>query len=120
MKTLIVEDEPKNIKILKKFLTDYFPEIKIIGEAATLQKAEEIYYSLKPDLILLDIELTAGNAFDFLDAVMPVSCEIIFVTAYDEYALKAFRYSAIDYLLKPIDIDELKTAIEKAKKQIGQ
>jgi len=120
MRTLIVEDEPKNIKILKKFLADYFPEVDVIGEAASILKAKEKYYNLKPGLLFLDIQLTDGNVFDFLDQVMPISCEIIFITAYDSYALKAFKYSAIDYLLKPLNIEELRSAIKKAEQNIGQ
>jgi len=120
MRTLIVEDEPKNIKILKKFLADYFPEVDVIGEAASIQKAKEKYHNLKPGLLFLDIQLTDGNVFDFLDQVMPISCEIIFITAYDSYALKAFKYSAIDYLLKPLNIEELRSAIKKAEQNIGQ
>jgi two-component system LytT family response regulator len=120
MRTLIVEDEPKNIKILKKFLGDYFPEVQIVGEATNVQKAKELYYALQPELLILDIQLTTGNAFDLLDEIMPVACEIIFITAYDGYALKAFKYSAIDYLLKPINIEELRVAITKAEQKIGQ
>jgi len=120
MRTLIVEDEPKNMKILKKFLGDYFPEIEVVGEAANVQKAKEKYYSLEPELLFLDVQLTNESVFDFLDQVMPVSCEIIFITAYDTYALKAFRYSAVDYLLKPVNIEELRLAIHKAKQKIGQ
>jgi two-component system LytT family response regulator len=119
MRTLIVEDEPKNIKILKRFISEYFPTIEVIGDAQDVQKAEELYRSLIPDLIFLDIQLTKGTAFDFLDKVMPISCAVIFVTAYDNYALKAFRYSAIDYLLKPINLIDLKESISKAQQKVG-
>ena len=120
MRTLIVEDEPKNVRILKKFLTDYFPELNVVGEAADVQKAKEKYFALEPELMFLDVQLENGNVFDFLDKVMPVSCEIIFITAYDSYALKAFKYSAVDYLLKPLNIEELRLAIKKARQKIGQ
>jgi len=120
MRTLIVEDEPKNVRILKKFLEDYFPEVEFIGAAANLQKAKEMYYSLQPELLILDIQLTTGNAFDFLDEIIPVSCEIIFITAFDAYALKAFKYSAIDYLIKPVNIGELGSALKKAAQKIGE
>ena len=106
MRTLIVEDEPKNIKLLKKFLRDFSPKVNVIGEATNIQRAKEIYHALQPDLLILDIQLTTESVFDFLDDIMPVTCEIIFITAYDGYALKAFKYSAIDYLLKPINIEE--------------
>jgi two-component system LytT family response regulator len=118
MRTLIIEDEPKNIKILKRFIADYFPGLELIGEAADAEKAEELYNNLQPDLMLLDIQLRKGNAFDLLDKIMPVSCAIIFITAYDAHALKAFKYSAIDYLLKPVNIIELKAAIKKAEEKM--
>ncbi len=120
MRTIIVEDEPKNTKILKKFLNDFIPSIDVIGEANNIQKAKNVYFSLKPDLLLLDIQLSDGNAFDLLDEIMPVTCEIIFITAYNSYAIKAFKYSAIDYLLKPINLDELKVAIKNAEAKLNQ
>lgn len=119
MRTLIVEDEPKNIKILKRFIADYIPHLDVIGEAHDIDKAEELYNSLTPDIIFLDIQLSNGNAFNFLDKIIPVSCAIIFITAYDNYALKAFKYSAIDYLLKPVNIAELKAAVKKAEHKIA-
>jgi len=115
MRTLIVEDEPKNIKILQKFISDYLPTLEIVGEAHDAESAENLYNNLHPDLMLLDIQLREGTAFDFLDKIMPVRCAIIFITAYDNYALKAFKYSAIDYLLKPVNIAELRAAIKKVE-----
>lgn len=120
MRTLIIEDEPKNTKILKKFLSDYLLSVEVVGEANNIQKAKNAYFNLKPDLLLLDIQLADGNAFDLLDEIMPVSCEIIFITAYNSYAVKAFKYSAIDYLLKPINLDELRLAIKNAEERLQQ
>ena len=117
IQAIIVDDEPKNVKILKALLNEFCPEVRVIGEAATAEEAESVINERKPDLVFLDVEMPYGNAFDLLDKLKPVDFEIIFVTAFDDYTLKAFRYSAIDYLLKPVNIDELKAAVEKASSQ---
>jgi two-component system LytT family response regulator len=120
MRAIIVEDEPKNTKILKKFLSDYLSSIHVVGEANSIQKTKDLYFKLKPELLFLDIQLSDGNAFELLDEIMPVNCEIIFITAYDSYAIKAFKYSAVDYLLKPINLDELRLAIKNAEERLHQ
>src|SRR5689334_1194007 len=117
IEAIIVDDEPKNVKILKALLNEYCPEVKIIGEASSADEAETVINERKPDLVFLDVEMPYGNAFDLLDKLKPVDFEIIFVTAFDDYTLKAFRYSALDYLLKPVNIDELKVAVDKASSQ---
>ena len=119
IRVIIVDDEPKNRKILRSLLTDFCPEVAIVGEAASAEEALTLIDETPPDLLLLDIEMPRGNAFDLLDQLMPVKFEIIFITAFDEYTLKAFRYSALDYLLKPVDIQELKTAVKKASEKIS-
>jgi two-component system LytT family response regulator len=113
-KTVIVDDEPKNLRILKKLLQDFCPQIQVTGEAEDVKMAFQVIRELKPDLVILDIEMPYGNAFDLLDSLMPIDFEIIFITAFDNYSLKAFKYSALDYLLKPVDITELQSATEKA------
>jgi two-component system LytT family response regulator len=118
--TLIVDDEPKNIRILRELLQSYCPQINIIGEANGFHQALELINSEKLDLLFLDIEMPYGNAFDLLEKIMPVNFEIIFVTAFNEYALKAFKYSALDYLLKPVNINELKNAVSKAEQKLNQ
>ena len=117
-KTIIVDDEPKNMRILKKLLQDYCPQISIIGEAGDVNAAHKIITELNPEIVLLDIEMPYGNAFDLLDKLMPVKFEVIFITAYNNYSIKAFRYSAVDYLLKPVDIRELQDATQKAINRI--
>lgn len=117
-KTIIVDDEPKNLRILKKLLQDYCPQIQVIGEAGDVKMAFDVIKALKPDLVILDIEMPYGNAFDLLDQLMPIDFEIIFITAFDNYSLKAFKYSALDYLLKPVDITELQAATDKAIQKI--
>jgi len=115
---LIIDDEPKNIRILNGLLEECCPEVNVIGEAFSAESAVPLIQEKQPDLVFLDIEMPYGNAFDLLDMVMPVSFEIIFITAFDAYTLKAFKYSALDYLLKPVSIDELKAAVDKAKERI--
>ncbi len=117
-KTVIVDDEPKNLRILKKLLQDYCPQIQLIGEAEDVKMALQVIRELKPDLVILDIEMPYGNAFDLLDSLMPIDFEVIFITAFDNYSLKAFKYSALDYLLKPVDITELQAATDKAVQKI--
>ncbi len=117
--TVIVDDEPKNLRILKKLLQDFCPKIQVCGEATDVKTAYNVIRELKPSLVLLDIEMPYGNAFDLLDSLRPIEFEIIFITAFDNYSLKAFKYSALDYLLKPVDISELQEATDKAIKRIS-
>jgi DNA-binding NarL/FixJ family response regulator len=119
IKAIIVEDEPKNIRILKDQLQHYCPDVHIVGAAENIKLALLLIEDLKPDLVFLDIEMPYGNAFDLLENIDNINFEIIFITAFSEYAIKAFKYSAIDYLLKPLDIDELVEAVERATKRIG-
>ncbi len=118
-KTVIVDDEPKNLRILKKLLQDFCPQIQVAGEAGDVKSAFSVITDLKPELVILDIEMPYGNAFDLLDSLMPIDFEIIFITAFDSYSLKAFKYSALDYLLKPVDISELQAATDKAVQKIS-
>jgi DNA-binding NarL/FixJ family response regulator len=116
---IIVEDEPKNIRILKDQLHHHCPDLTVVGSAENIKSALSMIEELKPDLVFLDIEMPYGNAFDLLENIEDVHFEIIFITAFSEYAIKAFKYSAIDYLLKPLDIEELIEAVERATKRIG-
>ncbi len=108
---LIVDDETLARFTLRNKLAD-FPEIEIIGEAASLKDAEEKIRVLNPGLLFLDIQLPDGSGFDLFNLI-EYTGKVIFVTAYDEYALRAFEINAIDYLLKPVSAKRLKTAIEK-------
>jgi two-component system LytT family response regulator len=119
IKAVLVDDDQKNITVLRALLQRLETEIEIIGEAGDVEQAASLIPSVNPNLVFLDIEMPFGNAFDLLDRLMPVNFEIIFITAFDEYSLKAFRYSALDYLLKPVDIDDLKAAVQKAEKKIA-
>ena len=117
VKVLTVDDEPKNLRIIKELLRVYCPNATHIGEAGNIELARQMINELQPDLVLLDIEMPHGNAFDLLDSIMPVNFEIVFVTAFDSYTLKAFKYSALDYILKPVNIEELKAVVAKAEQR---
>jgi two-component system, LytTR family, response regulator len=95
-------------------LEEFCPETEVVGQATNPAEAEKAIARTQPDLVFLDIEMPHGNAFDLLDRLMPVNFEIVFVTAFDAYVLKAFKYSALDYLLKPVNIGELRSAVQKA------
>ncbi len=111
MKALIVDDERLARKELTNLLQEY-QEIEIIGEAVNAEDAEEKIKSLKPDLLFLDIQMPGKTGFELLESLDTVP-EVVFTTAYDEYALKAFDFNALDYLLKPIEPDRLKETITK-------
>jgi two-component system LytT family response regulator len=117
---VIIDDEPGNVEVLKKMVTDFCEGIEISGTAASVEEGITVIREKKPNLVFLDIEMPGKNAFDLIDYLTPVGFEIIFVTAFEHYALKALRYSAIDYLLKPVNIKELREAIEKAGKRIKE
>jgi two-component system, LytTR family, response regulator len=115
---IIIDDEPRNIKVLKNMLDEFCPDTCFTGAAVNSKKGEELIRKTRPDLVFLDIQMPNGNAFDLLDRLLPVSFEIIFVTAFNDYTLKAFRYCALDYLLKPVNIDELCDAVQKAAEKL--
>lgn len=123
MKALIIDDERLARKELFSLLAD-FPEIEIIGEAENADEAYELIISLKPDLLFLDIQMPGKNGFELLEMLDSVP-EVIFTTAYDEYALKAFEINALGYLLKPIRKDNLDESVKKVlrlqdKKQLSE
>lgn len=113
IRTVLVDDEIDSIKVLQCLLESCCPDINIIGKADGVETALTTIQTTRPDLVFLDIEMTQGNAFDLLNQLMPLTFQVIFVTAFDSYAIRAFKYSAVDYLLKPVDIDELRTAVER-------
>ncbi|MCP4438027.1 MAG: response regulator transcription factor [Aureispira sp.] len=120
MHILIVDDEKRARETVHQMLKLYCPEVTQISEADSVKAAVEAIHQQSPSLILLDIRLGDGNGFDVLKRTIGKSLNVIFITAYDEYAIKALKVSAIDYLLKPIDLDEFLEAIQKAKQKITQ
>tara|TARA_B110000483_G_C18004467_1_gene468589 strand:+ start:89 stop:823 length:735 start_codon:yes stop_codon:yes gene_type:complete len=116
MRAVVVDDIQKFRKNLIQDLADYCPDIEVVAEADGVISAAKKINILKPDVVFLDIQINEGTAFDLLSVLGEIKFKIIFTTASDEFAIKAFKISAIDYLLKPIEIDELKCAVAKLKR----
>jgi two-component system LytT family response regulator len=115
IKTIVIDDEKPSREVMCNYLEEYCPDIEIVGTAGSVSSAFKIIRKNHPDLVFLDIELGDGKGFDLLKMFEKVEFRIVFVTAYSEYAVKAFRFSAVDYLLKPVKIDELKEAVDKVR-----
>jgi two-component system LytT family response regulator len=118
IKSIIIDDEPNNVIVLANMLQEFCPQVTLLGEAGNAVKAVTLIKEVEPDLVFLDVEMPYGNGFDVLDRLLPVRFEVIFITAFKEYSLKAIRYRALDYLLKPVDITELKEAVARAEQNI--
>jgi two-component system LytT family response regulator len=118
MKTaIIIDDEWKGRMALSQKLNDYCSDVRLIGEAENGEEGIKLIERLKPDIVFLDIEMPRMDGFDMLLRVPQKNFDLIFTTAYDQYAIKAIKYAAFDYLLKPIDIEELKIAVSKSNAQ---
>ncbi len=115
IKAIIIDDENKGRMALRQKIADYCPEVSIVAEASDGIEGKEVIERLKPNLVFLDIEMPRVNGFELLNQLKEKNFHLIFTTAYDHYAIKAIKYAAFDYLLKPIDIEELKASIEKIK-----
>ena len=113
IKTLLVEDEPYTRKGLIAQIEKINTSIQIIGECSSVNEAVIVAKSCNPDLVFLDINLIDGTGFDFLNQTSMLDFKVIFITAYEDYALQAIKNGAIDYILKPVDIDELAIAVDK-------
>lgn len=117
LKILIIDDELPVQQMLQKVVAEFCINVEIVGTADNIKKALAVIHEFRPDLLLLDINLPDGNGFELLERIEGTVPKTIFITAYDEYAIKAFRISAVDYILKPINIDDLVAAIEKCRDQ---
>jgi two-component system, LytTR family, response regulator len=119
LRTIIIDDEENIRLLLRNIIAERCPDVEIVAEAGSVADSLHVIRHFSPDLVLLDIRLTDGTGFGLLEKFEAINFRIIFVTAYEEYALKALKLSAVDYILKPIVTDELVAAVEKAKKIIG-
>lgn len=117
LKALIIDDEQASRDTLKNYLATYCDGVEVLGLAENLDQGLQLIKKHKPDVIFLDIEMPFGNGFDLLEQAGEQGFETVFVTAFSEYALKAIKVSASNYLLKPIDIDELIAAIDKVREE---
>ena len=117
IRSIIIDDEEKAREGLRIILEKYCPDIEIVASCEKpevgLKKIEE----LKPELVFLDVQMPRMSGFDLLDKIGEINFEVIFITSYDKYAIKAIKFSALDYLLKPIDIDDLVSAVERIKEK---
>jgi len=113
IRALIVEDEKHSLASLKKLLEEYCPQVDVLGEATTVMQAVEKINLLKPQLVFLDIALPDGDGFEVLERIPNKFFQVIFITAYDKYAVRAFEFSALHYLLKPVGSDDLQNAVNR-------
>ncbi len=114
----MVDDIPEALEMLSNDIQQIDPEIEIIGKASSVVEASKLLQTKKPDILFLDIMLGDGTGFDILEIVPNLNAKVIFVTASEEHAIKAFKFAAVDYILKPYSFKDLSTAISKAKIQI--
>ncbi|MGC4013873.1 MAG: LytTR family DNA-binding domain-containing protein [Luteolibacter sp.] len=120
IRTIIIDDEPHNIENTSALLEKYCPGVVIAGTAGSAAEGVSLIRSRQPDLVLLDIQMPGETGFDLLKALPRIDFEVIFVTAYDQYGIQAIKFSALDYILKPIDPSELQKAIQKAADTIAK
>lgn len=116
MKAIIVDDENKSRKLVARLLKEYCEDVNVVAEASNVTEAIEVIVKYAPDIVFLDIEMPGGGGFtllEYFEGTIPF--DVIFITAYNEFAVRAFEFSAIDYLLKPINIKRLEKAIEKIR-----
>jgi len=116
--TVIIDDDPNNREKLHQLLIRHCPEVEVAGMAENMEQARKVILETTPDLVFLDTELPSGNAFEFIRSLLPVKFEVIFITDRSTYAIEAIKYSAIDYLLQPVKVHELKSAVFKAAELI--
>jgi two-component system, LytTR family, response regulator len=118
LKALIVDDEYQGRSFMQRILEKEHPDVEVVGQASTIEETVSNIQNHNPNLVFLDVILGAENAFELFARIQNVNFDIIFTTAHNEYAVKAFKINALDYLLKPIDLQELSDAIEKVKTRL--
>jgi two-component system LytT family response regulator len=120
LKSIIVDDEVKSGESLRILIEDFCDEVEVSATCTSVDEAIVAVNQHQPDVVFLDIQMQRETGFDLLEKLPDINFEVIFTTAHSEYAIKAFKFSAIDYLLKPIDLEELKASLGKVRKKIGQ
>ncbi len=118
LNAIIVDDEIDNRELLTELLQIHCPALKMVGQADSVKSALKEIAEKKPNLVFLDIQMPKGNGFELLQHFEELSFDIIFITSFDKYAINAIKFSALDYLLKPVNIEELKRAVEKAERKV--
>ncbi len=117
---VLVDDEKQSRVVLRSLLENFSSEVEIVGEASNVEEATDIIQQTKPELVFLDIQMPRANGFSLLKQYNEIPFEVIFVTSYDKYAISAIKFSALDYLLKPVEVSDLKEAVAKAMKSISK
>lgn len=117
IRTVIIDDEPDSVQLMRLNIKNHFPQLEIVGTFNSSSKALQQIAALQADLLFLDIEMPVINGFDLLEKLVPVEFAVVFVTAYNDFAIKAFRFNALDYLVKPVAIEELKEVVAKVAKR---
>lgn len=117
LKAILIDDEPDCIRLLSLQLKEHCPQVQILGQHTSSEEGLQAIRTQQPDVVFLDIEMPEMNGFTLLEQLGDIPFSLIFITAYNEFALKAFRFSALDYLLKPLDTHELQEAVQKAEKR---
>lgn len=119
IRAILIDDEQKNLLNLQRLLEKYCPNVTVVAQANNAIEGINQISAHSPDLIFLDIQMPGKNGFEMLQELNSYDFEVIFVTAFSQYGLQAIKFSAIDYLLKPINIDELKLAVQKTSEHIS-
>ena len=119
-RAVVIDDEGDARDMISIFLKEIFPNIQIVAEIGGIKEATNVLPKLQPDILFLDIEMPGGTGFDILQQLSLQGCYVIFVTAYTQYAIKAIKAQALDYILKPVDKDEFKEAVDRAIEKLTQ
>lgn len=117
---ILVDDESSGLFVLRELLGKHCPDVKIMAEARNIELAYDQIKKFKPDLVFLDIKMPGGTGFDLLRKFDDIFFDVIFVTSYDKYAINAIKFSPLDYLLKPANVNELMSSVEKVRKRIAE
>ncbi len=117
VKAIIIDDENKAVSFIQSVIVEYCEEIEVVKTANSARAGKLAIETFEPDLVFLDVEMPNGNGFDLLESLDQINFDVVFITAYDHYAIKAIKYSAADYILKPIDVEELVSSVKAILKQ---
>jgi two-component system LytT family response regulator len=119
IKAVVIDDELKARELMTQFIGSIDSEVQVIGTADSVASGYDLLNDMNPDVVFLDVEMLDGTGFELLQKLEQRPFKVVFTTAYDQYAIEAFKYNTIDYLLKPIDISELKTALKKVQERMA-
>ncbi|PTN04241.1 LytTR family two component transcriptional regulator [Mangrovibacterium marinum] len=119
LRTVIIDDDQLARKILHRIVSQNFPELDLVGEAENVEQGLRLINEVDPDLVFLDIEMPDGTGFDLIDQLLEVDFRLVFVTSYNDYAITAFKYSAFDYILKPVLPENVKSTVKRILQSAG-